>query len=123
MSNFAENLVMHERTIRRIALFLLAIMGYFQLGSTLFVHTHTLFDGSTVAHSHPFLPGSNHGHSAAAIESIASLVASMTAVEEDDADFVVPELSFEDLIPGNIADAVSAVHIVRSLRAPPFSGY
>lgn len=49
--------------------------------NTAFVHTHLMSDGSAVSHSHPYLPSSQHSHSAASFLSIAQFNTTAATME------------------------------------------
>ena len=64
---------MRSRLHRVFGTLLAALFLSYYAGSTLFVHTHQTSDGRSVTHSHPYLPSSAHGHSAAGFAAIDSL--------------------------------------------------
>ena len=110
---------MRPKTLRHIAALMLAVTGYFLLGNSLFVHTHVLDDGHIIAHSHPFIPGSHHGHSDTALLSLAELGAEMTADRENDIPVFTEPLRWEKIYTGSETVSVSLPTSRRSLRAPP----
>lgn len=63
---------MDTRKRRHTAILLLALFMAYSCCNTLFVHSHYCQDG-WVTHSHPYLPGSHHSHSVAALEAIGVL--------------------------------------------------
>lgn len=63
---------MKERTHRLIAAMLLALFVTFIGGNTLCVHTHVGPKG-IVTHSHPYLPSSQHSHTASQFDSLAAV--------------------------------------------------
>lgn len=71
-------------TVRKISALMIVVFAMFVCGNTLFIHSHTL-NGHKVTHSHPYLPGEAHQHSATAFQYLAgtnaaaySMVASAT---------------------------------------------
>jgi len=50
--------------------------------NTVFMHAHLLYDGSTVTHSHPYLPAASHQHTADAFNVIAQFNLSASSMEE-----------------------------------------
>lgn len=56
-------------TVRKISLLMTVVFAIFVCGNTLFIHTHSE-NGQTVTHSHPYLPGQAHHHSANAFQCI-----------------------------------------------------
>lgn len=73
-----------------ITVLLTMLFASYYSGSTLFIHTHCLGLGQgTITHSHPYLPGNNHSHSANDFEALALLT-----------DIVTEEIQFVD-VPAN----------------------
>lgn len=66
--HFISHLFMRG-TVRKISLLMTVVFAIFVCGNTLFIHTHSE-NGQTVTHSHPYLPGQAHHHSANAFQCI-----------------------------------------------------
>lgn len=103
-----------------IAILLMMLFVAYYSSSTLFVHTHFIGLGrGLVTHSHPYLPDSNHSHSANEFYAIACLT-NFTTEEIEFTD--VPEEE-ETLISIIFVEPViacaTAEHQFASLRAPP----
>lgn len=65
---------MRKRILYRVfGVLLAALFLSHYAGATLFVHTHNTVDGRPITHSHPYLPSSAHGHSAAGFAAIEAL--------------------------------------------------
>ncbi len=103
-----------------ITVLLTMLFTSYYSGSTLFIHTHFLGLGQgTITHSHPYLPGNHHSHSANDFEALALLT-----------DIVTEEIQFID-IPVNeeilltvlyctpVNECVAAEHLTIGPRAPP----
>ncbi len=104
---------------RLIATLLVAIFAMYYCESTLFVHTHQYL-GGTVTHSHPFLPGGHHSHSATEFQTIHTLA--QTTLDE-------PTVAYHQLVTLSLIAILTYAVIVKmpanrplsiSLRAPPY---
>lgn len=58
--------------IKKIAAFMVVVFAMFICGNTFFIHTHYSDDGRKITHSHPYLPGQSHHHTANALQCIAN---------------------------------------------------
>lgn len=110
---------MRPNLSRHIAALMLAVTAYFTLGNSLFVHTHVLDNGRIIAHSHPFIPGSHHSHTATALLSLAQLGAEMAAIREDSRTYISRPSHWEKIYAGPGAPSVTPAVISSPLRAPP----
>ncbi len=103
-----------------VTVLLTVLFASYYSGSTLFIHTHFLGLGhGPITHSHPYLPGNHHSHSANEIDAIASLT-----------DFVAEEVQFVD-VPANeeillnvlysqpVSECAAADQFTIGPRAPP----
>lgn len=109
-----------DNICRRIALSLLVVFAVLFSGNTFFVHQHVGLDGRSVAHSHPFVPGTSHGHSAQQVFAISELNTQM--ITDDTVSVPVVESSSELLAviqtPCPTKDSVFSPHHSDG-RAPP----
>lgn len=71
---------MEVKRQRRIATWLLVVFALFFCGNNFFVHTHRLAEGVTVVHSHPFVPGTTHSHSAGSFAAVSAANVALAAV-------------------------------------------
>lgn len=103
-----------------ITVLLTMLFASYYSGSTLFIHTHFLGLGQgTITHSHPYLPGNHHSHSANDFEALALLT-----------DIVTEEIQFVD-VPTNeeillnvlynqpVSQCATAELLTAGPRAPP----
>ncbi|MEG1644675.1 MAG: hypothetical protein RR279_02405 [Alistipes sp.] len=63
---------MRSKSLKILNCLLIALFVSYYAESTLFIHSHT-FEWGTVTHSHPYLPGGGHSHTAGACQTIHSL--------------------------------------------------
>lgn len=107
-----------QLTQRLISVLVLALFLMFQAGTHAFVHLHTV-DGVTVAHSHPY-KGTAHTHTAAQIESIASVSEITTDEQGYTAPDFAPLLTSSLVISGHTVSAGHTPAVGReSLPSPP----
>lgn len=109
-----------RNTCRRFALGLLFVFATLFSGNTFFVHSHIGLDGRTIAHSHPFLPGSCHGHSSQQTDAINHInLALMTAELSETTELTKPVEGYIVLTESIVADMVDNTRVTISGRAPP----
>ncbi|MDE5682822.1 MAG: hypothetical protein K2I39_01250 [Muribaculaceae bacterium] len=71
-----------DRKSRNIAWFLMVLFAMFFCGNTFFIHTHRSFDGDVEVHSHPYMPGAGHSHTAAGFQAIAHINAALATFDK-----------------------------------------
>lgn len=108
-----------------VGLVLLMVFAMYNCGLTLFPHTHT--DGNaTITHSHPYLPGTAHNHTAAQLQLI-SEAASTAFCQVDSPEAVQQFCLVTAIFETAVCDIIPLTALRHfSLRAPPaerFSGY
>lgn len=103
---------------------LICVFMNFVFANTVFMHTHTLADGSRISHSHPYLPSTGgHTHSALSLDNIASFNAAAQNIEGT-ATFNLSEPEIDGIA---LPEGLEPSTIVRASqqsrwRAPPFLG-
>lgn len=112
---------MKRAALRIIAAGLLLVFVNFMFANVLFTHTHSLDNGASITHSHPYLPSSHHSHSGTSLDNIAAMNAAALTVR---ASFHAGHL----FVPGGnfitldftFCEGPSVSHSLLScLRAPP----
>lgn len=114
---------MNESVKRFLCIGIICLFINFVFMNTVFVHAHSLGDGSIITHSHPMLPTSAHTHTSEALSLIAqcNLVAGsmegtpQVSVECAGSDWEQPHIE-------SGASAVDAYVAVAKLRGPPGRG-
>lgn len=109
-----------KRVYKFAVIALIGVFVSFMLANTVFIHSHSLADGTHISHSHPYNPSTGHTHSANALSLINA--------------FNCTVISFQGLLPlvlaliaslvtiyscGNIVDVSPKENSTASLRAPP----
>ncbi len=114
-----SNLLEKFGKYRQVAgLVLVLIFAIYHCGLTLFPHSHTFGDG-TVTHSHPYLPGTSHNHTASQLQLI-SEAAATPVCEPGEAVSYVPFRHVTAVIITPVKDCVGWIAEEQpSLRAPP----
>lgn len=99
---------------------LVGLFVNFVMANTVFLHTHTSFDGHVVAHSHPYIPGAGHSHSGAAMESISGFNTAADTMEPTAA-LSIPSApsSWATLYIGCATGLSSITRATSPLRGPP----
>lgn len=74
---------MHKESklTRLLVAALVAVFVNFMFANTVFMHSHTLSDGSLVCHSHPFQHTGTHSHSAASLNTISAFNSAATGFQ------------------------------------------
>lgn len=112
---------MKETLKRLLCIAMMAVFVNFMFANTVFMHTHTLNDGSRVTHSHPYVPASHHGHTGSQAGSIAQANAMAGGFELPMAVALQPARPQADCPAPAAAPACPTVAVFgpRILRAPP----
>ncbi|MGM9861981.1 MAG: hypothetical protein ACI30W_05235 [Muribaculaceae bacterium] len=114
-----QRLQRHKPAMRAMVTLVLCAFVYFCCGNTLFIHSHT-YAGSTIVHSHPYLPSSHHSHSAADYGAVSWCNAAIAAMKA--------ETALQPMVPtmpiATIATAVAVRQLCAGIthyagRAPP----
>lgn len=91
--------------------------------NTVFVHTHHFADGHTVSHSHPYVPSSNHSHSALSLMSIAQFNAAAASMEGTSGLLTGYDETFKVEIECEKRESTVSIHISgEAKRGPPAIG-
>lgn len=108
-----------ERCIKLATWILLGIFAWFYCGNTLFLHSH-MYEGHRIIHSHPYLPSDNHTHSSQAMQSIAALNATASAMNTPgQIELPVPEPQATELSAVTYDKPAPNHSSACSWRAPP----
>lgn len=109
-----------KRVYKFAVIALIGVFVSFMLANTVFIHYHSLADGTHISHSHPYSPSTGHTHTASALSLINA--------------FNCAAISFQGVLPlvlaliasvvaiyvcGNIIDVSPKEKPTASLRAPP----
>lgn len=111
-----------QARLRNIARMLLVVFVMFYCGNTFFMHEHVLGDGEKIIHSHPYMPGATHSHSAAALQCISLANAALGAGLGADAIELSPAAQLAMMLMCVVAAGlVLSFSITRKGRGPPMS--
>lgn len=105
---------------RLIAAIMVMIFAAYYCETTLFVHTHRCQGGGVMTHSHPFVPGSGHTHSAA--ECVFLSVAGNFVSDTPPSTVCIAAAILSVLAVFACAPVrrhIAGHHLFNSLRAPP----
>ncbi|MDE6288027.1 MAG: hypothetical protein K2M00_04495 [Muribaculaceae bacterium] len=112
---------MKRSVLRTVAAGLLLVFVNFMFANVVFMHTHSLDNGASITHSHPYLPSSQHSHSGAALDNIAAMNAAALTVRASlpascqfisDNAFISIDFTF-------CREAACSHSLLSCLRAPP----
>lgn len=105
---------------RFIAALVMVMFVNFVFSNSVFMHVHQGVDGRAVAHSHPYLPSSHHGHSSQMLELISGFNASASAVDAGSIlELAAPDCAYSELFTGSLCRVAVVAHKARLVRAPP----
>ena len=109
-----------DRRSRNIARFLVVLFAMFFCGNTFFIHTHRLFDGRVEVHSHPYMPGATHSHTAAGFQAIAHINAALATLYKSPETDIPKVLERKINVAFRVSISEKAFFVdFRNERAPP----